>query len=178
MTRSSIPRYLLLALACLPMLALATPGILSRAASMRADPRDGAAALQQLDKGAAVNVLSRDGGWYRVEYDGKRGWMRLYWVRTGGATVARAVGQPLHGISDTLAAVRARSMQSQIHATIGLRGMSEEDLRAAHYDAAQIAKLDGFAVKAADASAFAASGPVRSRNVAELQTGGSSRVRP
>ena len=175
--RSTISRVILPMLALVPMLAFATPGTLSRPAALRADPRDSATALQQLDKGASVNVLARDGGWYRVEQDGKRGWIRLYWVRTGGAAVARAAGQPLHGISDTLAAVRARNMQNQIHATIGVRGMSEEDLRAAHYDAAQLAKLDTLAVSSAAARAFAAAGSVRSREVVELQAG-LSRTRP
>lgn len=175
MPMSRIVGILMAGLSCLPLIAVAAPGALSRKTAMQAEPRDDASALRQLDKGASVEVLSRNGAWYKIDANGQQGWVRLYWVRTGGAHVERAatgaVGQPLHSISDTLSLATARRNRSQIGATMGVRGMSEEDLKAAHYDAAQMTRLDGNAVSNDDASKFAAAGPVRRRSIDELGTG-------
>ena len=152
----------------------ATPGTLSRDQPLRAEARDDATGVLKLKKGASVDVLLREGAWYRVDKDGQQGWVRLYWVRTGNATVERASAKPIQSIAETLAAARSRRNRTQISASIGVRGISEEELKGAHYDAAQMQKLDSFAVTTSAAERFAAAGPLQSRSVEELPAAGRS----
>lgn len=56
----------------------------------------------------------------------------------------------------------------QIVSTAGIRGLDEEQLKAAKYDAAQISELDSQTVSAAAARNFAAQAGLRSRPIAYL----------
>jgi len=56
----------------------------------------------------------------------------------------------------------------QIVATAGIRGLDEEKLKAARFDAAQVTQLESLAVSAGAARNFAARGGLRSRPVAYL----------
>lgn len=56
----------------------------------------------------------------------------------------------------------------QIVSTAGIRGLDEEQLKAAKYDAVQISELDSQAVSAAAARNFAAQAGLRSRPIAYL----------
>jgi len=53
----------------------------------------------------------------------------------------------------------------QIVATAGIRGLDEEKLRTAHFDAAQVNQLESHAVSAGAARSFAAQGGLSSRSV-------------
>ena len=150
-------------------------GTLARREALRAEARDDATSILSLDKGARVQVLFREGAWYRVDHAGQQGWIRLYWVRTGGAKVQAAAAAPARSIGSSLAAIRARRNQGQVTASLGVRGLSEEELKGAHFDAEQVAKLDALAVDAAAAAKFAAAGPVRGRSVDEIAAARSSR---
>ena len=181
MKRLLTPRILCTVLTCLPLLAPATsnapgtPGTLARNTALQSAPRDDASAVRQLDQGAPVTVLVRNDAWYRVEAKGQQGWVRLYWVRTGGARVQRAAGAPLKGISETLALTQQRQARGQVRAIIGVRGLSDEVLTGAHYNPAQLRVLDTLTVPNSDAAAFAAAAPVHARNVDELGASTSTR---
>jgi hypothetical protein len=97
-------------------------------------------------------------------------------VRTGGARVQRAAGAPLKGISETLALTQQRTARGQVRATIGVRGLSDEALTGAHYNAAQLRVLDTLSVPNSDAAAFAAAAPLRPRTVDELGAAASTRL--
>jgi hypothetical protein len=156
--------------------ATAIDGTLARNESLRAEARDDATSIRSLDKGARVQVLFREGAWYRVDHAGQQGWIRLYWVRTGGAKVQQAAAAaPARSIGSSLAAIRARRNQGQVTASLGVRGLSEDELKGAQFDAEQVAKLDTLAVDAADAAKFAAAGPVQGRSVDEIAAARSSR---
>lgn len=56
----------------------------------------------------------------------------------------------------------------QIVATAGIRGLDEEKLRTAQFDAAQVSQLESLAISADAARSFAAQGGLSSRPVAYL----------
>ena len=172
--KALLPKLVFALCTLMPVAASATPGTLSRDQALRAEARDDATIVLKLKKGAAVDVLLREGAWYRVEQNGQQGWIRLYWVRTGSAKVEAAGPKPIRSMADTLAAARNRRNRTQISASIGVRGISEEELKGAHYDAAQMQKLDSYAVTTGAAERFAAAGPVQSRNVDEIPAAGRS----
>jgi hypothetical protein len=146
--------------------AAAMPGTLSRDESLRAQPDAAAAAVTSVRAGTVVEILERSAGWYRVRHEGSEGWLRLYWVRTASPR-ARAPGQPLRDIS--AGADRLRAPQGQVVAGLGVRGMSEEDLAAAHFDAAQLARLEEIAqATPVDNAAFARDGQLEARSVDEI----------
>jgi hypothetical protein len=61
-----------------------------------------------------------------------------------------------------------RAGTGQITSATGVRGLSEEDLKAAKFDAAELARAQGNAVSASVAAQFATAGKLASQNVAFL----------
>jgi hypothetical protein len=59
-----------------------------------------------------------------------------------------------------------------------VRGFSEEDLKAAKPDPAELKKVDGFAVNAADAASFAAEGKLTAQNVPYVDESGKPQKEP
>jgi hypothetical protein len=153
--------------------AWAAPGVMLRDDNLRSAPAATAAAVGTVAKGQAVEVLGRQGGWSRVQAQGKTGWVRLLSVR-GGAVAQTDVGGELAGV---LALGATRRDPGKVVAVAGVRGLSEEELKQAHYDARQLERLEGYAVSLAEANRFAAEAGLSRREVAylpapQVQSGG------
>ncbi|NWG86050.1 MAG: SH3 domain-containing protein [Hydrogenophilaceae bacterium] len=152
----------LLLLVALP--AWAAPGVMLRDDTLRNAPSATAAAVGSVTKGQAVEVLGRQSGWSRVQAQGKTGWVRLLSVR-GGAVAQTDVGGELAGV---LALGGTRRDPGKVVAVAGVRGLSEEELKQARYDARQLERLEGYAVTLPEANRFAAEAGLARREVAYL----------
>lgn len=129
--------------------------VLERDAALLAEPRSGAPAVAQLKQGTSGEVIARKAAWVNLKTASGSGWLFSFNVRTVTPGSAAA-----GGARPAVAAVP----QSRITPTIGIRGLDVEDLKAAHYNDAQVRLLDSYAASKADAeSAAQANGlaPVR-----------------
>lgn len=141
----------------------ASSGTLIRTEQVRATPSAGASAVTQLASGTQVEIVGRKGGWLQVKAKGKTGWVRLLSVRSSAGSAGSAAD-----IGGVVGLATQRN-KSQVVAVAGLRGLNEEDLKSAHYDAAQIKKLDSYTVSRQQAESFAARAGLKSRQVAYLK---------
>jgi hypothetical protein len=147
-------KYLILSACLVATPALAASGQMLKDEDMRAAANLKAASVGQVAKGAKVDVLGRQGGWTQISSGGRTGWVRILSVRT---TVES--GGDLSGL---VQAGTRRSDSSRVVATAGLRGLSEEELKSAHYDAAELARLDRYMVDRGAAEQFARAAGLRS----------------
>jgi hypothetical protein len=85
-------------------------------------------------------------------------------VRRGQAAGSN-VGQEVGGIAGI---ATGRAGTGQVVSSTGVRGLSEEQLKAAKFDEAELQRAEGFAVAAADAKAFAVQGNLAPREMAFL----------
>ncbi len=141
--------------------AMATPGSLIKAEQARATPSARAKIVAQLASGTQVDVINRQGGWLQVQAQGKTGWVRLLSVRSA---TGRAGGADLGGV----VGLATQRSNKQVVAVAGLRGLSEEDLKGAHFDAAQLTTLDTYKTSRQQADSFAAKARLKARSVAYL----------
>lgn len=141
----------------------ASTGILIRTEKIRATPSPRGAEVIQLASGSQVEVVGRKGGWLQVKAKGKTGWVRLLSVRSAGG--GSAGGADIGGV----VGLATQRHDSQVVAVAGLRGLNEEDLKTAHYNAAQIKKLDSFTVSRQQAEHFAALGGLHARQIPYLK---------
>lgn len=141
-----ITLFLLLAALALP--AWAASGVMLRDDTLRAAAAATAASLGVVRKDSTVEVLARQGGWTQVRAVGRTGWVRLLSVRTSAGA---------GGLGD-VGALTAQRDPGRVVATAGLRGLTEEELRRAQYDAAEMQRLEGQAVSADEARRHAAEG--------------------
>lgn len=127
----------LLLLAVLP--AAAQQFALERDSPLYAEPRLDAPQVTQLKQGAGGEVIGKQGAWINVKTSAGAGWLFSFNVRfqsakgetgdTGGPGLGRVFGP---------------RQRVQVTSTIGVRGLEEEDLKQANYNAGQMKLLDGF----------------------------------
>lgn len=123
-------------------------GVALKADKLVAEPFADAKQVGSLAKGEAVSILKKSGGWYQIKGKGAQGWVRMLSVRRGQAGKSSAA-------KDVAAISTGRAGTGQIVSTTGVRGLSEEELKAAKYDAAQLKQAEAFAVTKASAGIFA-----------------------
>jgi len=73
----------------LPLVAVAEPATVIRAAELKQAPATDAATLATLPENTAVDALERKGGWTRVKAGAGEGWVRMLSLRFGGTTTAK-----------------------------------------------------------------------------------------
>jgi hypothetical protein len=119
--------------------------VLERDAALLTEPRNGAPVVAQLKQGASGEVIARKGAWVNLKTASGAGWLFSFNVRfqaAGSAPAASGGARP---------ATAAGTQPRRVTATIGIRGLDAEDLKAARYDEAQMRLLDGYAASKGDA---------------------------
>jgi hypothetical protein len=125
-------------------------------------------AIAALPKGTSVRVLERaGGGWMRVDAQGKVGWIRSlqYAPPTGVASGGSGPG--------LLAALSgAQRAGAASGTTIGARGLTEEDMKNATPNEAELKKLNTFAQSAAQGDQMARNNRLQAAAIALLDDKG------
>lgn len=135
----------------------AESGTLLKAEELKAEPFRDAKTLKNLAAGEKVDILSKDGGWFKIKAGKGSGWVRMLSVRKGDAKKAASAASGL------LALTSGRAATGKVVATTGIRGLNEEELKAASFNADELQLAESYAVKKADAQKFAAQGKLVSR---------------
>lgn len=148
-------RFLCLGLLALP--AWAAPGTMIKDEDMKASPSATAPKVASLAKGSAVEILGREGGWTQVRASKRTGWVRILSVR----------GEVSSGSAADLAALTARR-EGQVVAVAGLRGLNEEELKSARFNAQELLLMDRYRADEAEATGFARAANLVRRQVPYL----------
>lgn len=155
----------------LPALAAAGPvladegGTLLKAEALVAEPFADAKKLGDLERGAAVTILGRRGGWFEVKAPAGRGWVRMLSVRRGQGGKAPGATEALMSLAT------GRSGTGGVTATTGVRGFSEEDLRQAKPAPEEVKLMDGLA-RGVDSRAFTTAGGLSPQDLPYLREDG------
>lgn len=146
-------------LAALP--AAAQQAILERDSPLYAEPRLESTQVAQLKQGVAGEVIGKNGAWLNLKTENATGWLFSFNVRFQAKPGEAAESGP--GAGSALGRVFGPSRPSVVSA-IGIRGLEEEDLRQASFNAGQMGLLDQYAVSresAQDAARAAGLAPER-----------------
>ncbi len=155
---------LLLAALVLPGAALAAPmGTALKADSVRAEPYSDAKTTGKLARGDKLEILTRQGAWLKVKTTKTSGWVRLLSVKRG-STSASGSGNA----AAVLDLASGRSGTGQVVATTGVRGLSEEDLKAAKFNEAEVTALESYTQSAEQGQKFASKGGLKAIRFAYL----------
>ena len=114
--------------------------------ALLAEPRADATVVAQLKQGMTAEQLGKQGMFVNVKTPAGTGWVYSFNVRfpaTGAGGGGGAGGPNLSG-------------RVNVASTIGIRGLSAEDLRKTSTDAEQLRLLDSYVATAQDAEAAAA----------------------
>lgn len=142
--------------------AQAAPGTVLRDEKLYSQPGATASVAGSVARGARIDILSKQGGWLRVSTGKSSGWIRLLSVRAGAGGLGGA------GLGDVVGAATTRSDPSRVVAVAGLRGLNDEDLKQAKFNADELARLDAWVATAAQAKAYAGQAGLAAVSVPEL----------
>ena len=141
-----------------------------RAGELKQQPFIDAAAAGSVAANQAVSVLTRQGGWVRVESNGQSGWMRMLNIRLAVATPASGTGtgSSSNRSSLTSSGAQLRTGSSGKTVTTGVKGLDESNIRGSTPDEAQVAQLEALGVDPSEAASHAASSGLKEQSVQYL----------
>ena len=134
----------------------AATGVMIKDEDMKSSASATSAVVGRAAKGAGVDILARQGGWTQISSAGKTGWVRILAVKSTA---------PTGGAGDVLGLVEAGTSKrdpNKVVAVAGLRGLNEEELKLARFNAGELMQLDRYASNRGDAEQFARSAGLQS----------------
>jgi hypothetical protein len=138
------------------------PGTALKTDEIKAEPFRDAKTVGSLATGDTIEILDQRGGWFRVSSAKGKGWVRMLSIRRGEARKRSGDAGEVFGLAS------GRAGTGHVVATTGIRGLGEEDLKAAKYSEAELKNAESFATTREAARKFAAEGKLVPRKVEYL----------
>ena len=136
-----------------------------RSTDIKKLPFSDAATVGMLDEKASVSVMSRQGGWVKINSNKGNGWVRMLSLRNDN-TAKKSGDTGLQSLINV-----GRSGSSGITMTTGVRGLSEEDLKNAKPNPGEFDKLKDYAVNRKKAEKFAHDAKLKTQQLDYLPSG-------
>ena len=154
-----------LLLGAVTLTAGAAPGRVIRATELKAKPFSDAVTVMSLAPHTAVEVVTRDGGWYRVKSGKQEGWVHMTALRLGNGT--KKGGDS--GLGSALGLLQTgRTDSNKVTVATGIRGLDATSITTASPDYQAADDMSRFASSATDARKFAAEAQLKSRHIAYI----------
>ena len=155
--------FLLLFCLGIPATSLAAGGgVAVKKCAMLDDRYRDANEIGTLQKGDAVKILRRKGGWVSLSAGGKTGWTRMLCIRRGDAGKKASA---LTEASGVLGLATGRAGSGNVVAATGVRGLDEEDLKGATFNGQELKKLKSYGASEAKARKFAGKAGLKLKQV-------------
>ena len=135
----------------------AETGTVLKADAIRAEPFRDAKTVATLSAGDKVEILKKDGGWLQIRSGKNSGWARMLNVRKGDARKGAGDAAGLLGLAS------GRAGTGKVVATTGIRGLNEEELKSAQFNASELKLAESYATGRPEAQKFAAHGKLKPR---------------
>lgn len=129
-------------------------GAAIKADAIKSEPFQDAQTVGTLATGDKVEIIKKKGGWLQIKSAKGAGWVRMLSIRRGDARKASA-GSEVAGL---LGLASGRAGTGQVVATTGVRGLNEEELKAAKFNEKELNLAKSFLTSKQEAQAFAATG--------------------
>lgn len=176
---------LLFMLSTAPLLAN-QQGVIVREARVYAESSSGATQVGIIEAGKRVAIFNRKGGWKEIYSEPLDlvGWVRSYQVREGdyAPPVEAGAESDSRGFLSGLAAFSRKASRffgggdsgagsgtSSGTATIGVRGLSEAEIKSAKPDLQEFARMQGYASDATRLADFRRQGQLSANEVAHIE---------
>ncbi|MEZ0232410.1 MAG: SH3 domain-containing protein [Methylophilaceae bacterium] len=143
-------------------------GTALKADTLRKEPYADAKTSGSFARGDKVEVITKQGAWLKVKAAKSTGWVRLLSVKRGSTATANQTA----GI---LSVASGRAGTGQVVATTGVRGLTEEELKDAKFNEAEVKSLESYTQSTAQGQKFAKAGNLKAIKLEYLpNTGGSA----
>lgn len=153
--------FKILAMLCclLPMqqVAAVETGAALKTEAIKKEPFSDAKTMGTLSLGDKVNIFRKEGGWLNVKSAKGNGWVRMLSIRRGDAKKEKTLADSFKGLAS------GRSGTGKVVATTGIRGLNDEELKSAKFDAGELKLAESFMTTRTEAQSFADQGKLKAR---------------
>ncbi len=135
--------------------------------SLRSEPFADAKVIGSFARGENLEIIKKQGAWLQVKAAKGSGWVRLLSVKRGAASASNQA-------AGVLAVASGRAGTGQVVSTTGVRGLSEQELKAAKFNEEEVKTLESYTLSADKGRAFAKAGNLNSiafKNLKEAKGG-------
>jgi len=122
--------------------------------SMRTEPFTDAKLAGSITRGDSVEILKKQGAWLQIKSKKSTGWVRILSVKRGATSASNQS-------AGVLALASGRAGTGQVVSTTGIRGLSEEELKAAKFNEAEVKAMEGYTISADQGHQFANKGNLK-----------------
>ena len=129
--------------------------------NMRFEPYADAKVVGSVSRGESLQIIKKQGAWLQVKTKKNVGWVRLLSVKRGATTANSG--------TNIAALTNGRAGTGQIVSTTGIRGLNEQELKAAKFNETEINTLENFAQTAEQAKQFANAGQLKMTSLATIK---------
>ncbi len=136
-------------------------GTTVKADSLRDAPFSDAKVITTVSASTPIEILKKNKGWYQITTPQGKGWMRMLSIRRGDAKQS-GKGNQLTGLASLTS---GRAGTGKVVSTTGVRGLNEEELKAAKFDEKQIALAESYLSSRDEAQKYAARGKLKSQQI-------------
>jgi hypothetical protein len=130
--------------------------------TLRKEPYADAKTAGSLTRGESLEIIKKQGAWLQIKTKKTSGWVRLLAVKRGSS----ANGNQSAGV---LAAASGRAGTGQVVSTTGIRGLSEDELKAAKFNEAEISSMESYTQNADAGRQFADAGGLKTTSFSNLK---------
>jgi len=135
----------------------AKSGMALRTTDIRKEAFGDAKLVGKLKAKDKVQILAKDRGWLKVKSRKGNGWVRMLSIRKGSYKKSNNEAKGL------LSVASGRAGTGKVVASTGIRGLGEEELKAAKFNAQEIKLAESYSVSKAQAQQFANAGKLVAR---------------
>ena len=144
-----------------PLLGLAgETGTAIKIDTLRAEPFADAKTVGSLNKNDAVEIITKKGAWLRVKSKKNTGWVRLLSIKRGAASSSS--GSAFKDVAS------GRTGTGKVVSSTGIRGLSEEELKAAKFNEEEMKKMESYQTSSSTAKSFASAGGLSATKMSYL----------
>ena len=145
-----------------------------RDTQVRKNPSFSSKKILSVKKGEQLNKLKRKGGWVYVQSGNAKGWLRSYELRNSKVQFSVSTAKPslsgtIEGLSRSTASLfgnkASTTTQKSVVATLGVRGLSEDELKNAKPNYSALDALAGYQANKQKAQALAAAVALKSTRI-------------
>lgn len=145
-----------------------------RNTQLRKSPSFVSKKTQTVEKGEQLDKLKRKGGWVQVQTDKSKGWLRSYELRSSKVSFSASAAKPglsgtIEGLSRSTASLFGKkasaTTQKSVVATLGVRGLSEDELKNAKPNYSAVDALSSYQSSAKQAQTLATSASLKATRV-------------
>ncbi len=130
--------------------------------TLRKEPYADSKTAGSFTRGENLQILKKQGAWLQVKTKKSTGWVRLLSVKRGTSSSGNQA-------AGALAVASGRAGTGQVVSTTGVRGLNEEELKAAKFNEIEINKMESYTLSPDDGRRFADAGNLKPIKFANLK---------